>query len=131
MGTKSRQILRNLKQNQQYFIDLFGVHTTLNNLSFTLRSTNIWFNRSDPIVIADGKIVTAKLSEFGRQLVFSFRVKNYHRAVLFGYIIRSTTFTGTSKKSHRNRTSESITVRNYAYDQSFQAKTFENYSKYF
>lgn len=76
MGTKSRQILRNLKQNQQYFIDLFGVHTNLNNLSFPLRSTSIWFNRSDPIVITDGKIVTARLSEFGRQLVFSFRVRN-------------------------------------------------------
>lgn len=73
-GKRNRQILKGLLPAREYFIDVFGVHTKLDNLTFNLKSTSIWFNRTKPIVLSDDDVVTTKLSELGRQSVFSFKV---------------------------------------------------------
>lgn len=73
---KNRQILHNLRPHTKYFVDVFGVHTKLDGLAFRLATTSIWFNRTHPIVLHDDKLVTTKLSDLGRQTIFSFKVSS-------------------------------------------------------
>lgn len=71
---KNRVQLQGLRPNRQYFMDLFGVHTRKDSLIFRMASTSVWFNRSQPQQLADDVLLTAKLSEMGRQTVFSYKV---------------------------------------------------------
>lgn len=72
---KNRQILQNLRPHTKYYVDVFGVHTKLDSLAFRLASTSVWFNRSQPIVLHDDLLLTTKLSDLGKQTIFSFKVK--------------------------------------------------------
>lgn len=75
-GRKSRQIVKGLVPNKKYYIDLFGVHTKLENLTFLLNSSFIWFNRSRPVNLQNDSLFTFQLPETGRQAVFVYKVKN-------------------------------------------------------
>lgn len=73
-GKKNRVQLQGMQPNRLYYIDVFGLHTRKDSLMFRMASTTVWFNRSQPEQLADDDLVTAKLSELGRQTVFSYRV---------------------------------------------------------
>lgn len=70
----NRQQLNGLQPNRRYHIDVFGVHTRRDGLTFRMGSTSVWFNRSQPLPLVDGVVVTTRLAELGRLTVFSYRV---------------------------------------------------------
>lgn len=83
-GRQSRQQLNGMQPNRRYFIDVFGVHTRRDGLTFRMASTSVWFNRSQPQPLADGEVVTTRLAELGRMTVFSYRVAAHAAAAASG-----------------------------------------------
>ncbi|KAJ6623359.1 hypothetical protein Bhyg_16501 [Pseudolycoriella hygida] len=76
---KSRRIVKRLTPNTKYFIDLFGVHTKLENLTFLLNSSFVWFNRSRPVHLKSNSLTSVQLPESGRPVIFEYKVPIYDR----------------------------------------------------
>uniref|UniRef100_A0A182PMW1 Ionotropic glutamate receptor C-terminal domain-containing protein n=1 Tax=Anopheles epiroticus TaxID=199890 RepID=A0A182PMW1_9DIPT len=73
-GTRTRQLIRGMKPNVTYFVDVFAIHSQHNNLSFLLGSTQVKLNRTRPTQLLEGKIVVGKLSTLGGISLFNFKV---------------------------------------------------------
>uniref|UniRef100_A0A182N2R6 Uncharacterized protein n=1 Tax=Anopheles dirus TaxID=7168 RepID=A0A182N2R6_9DIPT len=73
-GTRTRQVIRGMKPNATYYVDVFAIHSQHNNLSFLLGSTQVQLNRTRPTQLVEGKIVVGKLSTLGGISLFSFKV---------------------------------------------------------
>lgn len=74
MGKRNRLTVKGLVPNKSYFIDLFGVHTKLENLTFLLNSTSVWFNRSRPTHIKENSLTTFQVPLSGRAVAFTYKV---------------------------------------------------------
>ncbi|XP_058055143.1 uncharacterized protein LOC131206567 [Anopheles bellator] len=73
-GTRTRQLIRGMKPNVTYYVDVFAVHSRHNNLSFLLGTSRVQLNRTRPTQLIEGKIVIGKLSTLGGLALFSFKV---------------------------------------------------------
>uniref|UniRef100_A0A182JCN9 Protein NDNF n=1 Tax=Anopheles atroparvus TaxID=41427 RepID=A0A182JCN9_ANOAO len=73
-GTRTRQLIRGMKPNVTYFVDVFAIHSQHNNLSFLLGSTQVQLNRTRPTQLVEGKVVVGKLSMLGGLALFNFKV---------------------------------------------------------
>nr|XP_040237710.2 uncharacterized protein LOC120958776 [Anopheles coluzzii] len=73
-GTRTRQLIRGMKPNVTYYVDVFAIHSQHNNLSFLLGSTQVQLNRTRPTQLLEGKIVVGKLSTLGGISLFNFKV---------------------------------------------------------
>uniref|UniRef100_A0A182QWQ9 Protein NDNF n=1 Tax=Anopheles farauti TaxID=69004 RepID=A0A182QWQ9_9DIPT len=73
-GTRTRQVIRGLKPNVTYYVDVFAIHSQHNNLSFLLGTTQVHLNRTRPTQLVEGKVVVGKLSTLGGIALFSFKV---------------------------------------------------------
>ncbi|XP_058128368.1 protein NDNF [Anopheles ziemanni] len=73
-GTRTRQLIRGMKPNVTYFVDVFAIHSQHNNLSFLLGSTQVQLNRTRPTQLVEGKVVVGKLSTLGGLALFNFKV---------------------------------------------------------
>lgn len=73
-GYRTEQMLRGMRPQTMYYVDVFAVHTGRNNLTFLHGSDILWFNRTRPIQLFDGKTAVGKLGTLGGLSVFSFKV---------------------------------------------------------
>ncbi|XP_062711868.1 uncharacterized protein LOC109398036 [Aedes albopictus] len=73
-GGRTKQILRGLKANATYFLDVFAVHTQKNNLSYLMGSSTFHVNRTRPTQLFEGKLFVGKISTLGGLTLFSFKV---------------------------------------------------------
>ncbi|KAG4072567.1 hypothetical protein HA402_004656 [Bradysia odoriphaga] len=73
-GKRNRLTVKGLVPNKRYFIDLFGVHTKLENLTFLLNSSSMWFNRSRPIRIKENSMTTFQVPLSGRPVAFTYKI---------------------------------------------------------
>lgn len=73
-GPKTQQIIKGLIPNMKYYIDIFGIHTKLRNLTFLLKSTTTWFNRTHPIQLVDDIMTIRKIPATTSASVFSYKV---------------------------------------------------------
>ncbi|XP_049295459.1 uncharacterized protein LOC125770158 [Anopheles funestus] len=73
-GTRTKQLLRGMKPNVTYYVDVFAIHSQHNNLSFLLGSTQVLLNRTRPTQLIEGKVVVGKLSTLGGVSLFNFKV---------------------------------------------------------
>lgn len=73
-GFKSQQVLRGLDMSTLYYIDVFAVHTKLNNFSYLFGSSMVWFNRTHPVPLTEDKTTVGRLSDLGGVSVFSFKI---------------------------------------------------------
>lgn len=59
-----------------YYIDVFGVHPNLSQLTFHLGSLRMWHsNKNFTIPLAEGRTGHGKLSQSNDLVTFSFKVK--------------------------------------------------------
>ncbi|XP_037024290.1 uncharacterized protein LOC119066114 [Bradysia coprophila] len=73
-GKRNRLTVKGLVPNKRYFIDLFGVHTKLENLTFLLNSSSMWFNRSRPSHIKENSLTTFQVPLSGRPVAFTYKI---------------------------------------------------------
>ncbi|XP_065084000.1 uncharacterized protein nord [Ochlerotatus camptorhynchus] len=73
-GSRTKQLIRGMKPNTTYFLDVFAVHTQKNNLSYLLGAATIHVNRTRPTQLLEGKLFVGKLSTLGGLTSFSFKV---------------------------------------------------------
>uniref|UniRef100_A0A182Y9J1 Ionotropic glutamate receptor C-terminal domain-containing protein n=1 Tax=Anopheles stephensi TaxID=30069 RepID=A0A182Y9J1_ANOST len=73
-GTRTRQLIRGMKPNVTYFVDVFAIHSQHNNISFLLGSTQVQLNRTRPTQLVEGKVAVGKLSTLGGISLFNFKV---------------------------------------------------------
>ncbi|XP_035788895.1 protein NDNF-like isoform X2 [Anopheles albimanus] len=73
-GSRTKQLIRGMKPNVTYFVDVFAIHSRHNNLSFLLGTTQVQLNRTRPTQLIEGKVVIGKLSTLGGLSLFSFKV---------------------------------------------------------
>ncbi|XP_050091269.1 uncharacterized protein LOC126574900 [Anopheles aquasalis] len=73
-GSRTKQLIRGMKPNVTYFVDVFAIHSRHNNLSFLLGTTQVQLNRTRPTQLIEGKVVVGKLSTLGGLSLFSFKV---------------------------------------------------------
>ncbi|XP_058459934.1 protein NDNF [Malaya genurostris] len=73
-GVRTKQLIKGMKSNNTYYLDVFAIHTQRNNLSYLLGSTIVRVNRPRPTQLLEGKLFVGKLSAFGRLTLFSFKV---------------------------------------------------------
>lgn len=73
-GFKTQQMLRGMRPNTMYYLDLFAIHTKQNNFTFRLDAQQIWFNRSRPVPLVESKWATSELATLGGFAVFSYKV---------------------------------------------------------
>ncbi|XP_058829350.1 uncharacterized protein LOC131688824 [Topomyia yanbarensis] len=73
-GVRTKQLIKGMKSNTTYYLDVFAIHTQKNNLSYLLGSTMIHVNRTRPTQLLEGKLFIGKLSTLGGLTLFSFKV---------------------------------------------------------
>ncbi|EAT45273.1 AAEL003420-PA [Aedes aegypti] len=73
-GIRTKQLLKGMKANTTYFLDVFAVHTQKNNLSYLLGTATVHVNRTGPTQLFEGKLFVGKLSTLGGLSLFSFKV---------------------------------------------------------
>ncbi|XP_055628994.1 uncharacterized protein LOC129770286 [Toxorhynchites rutilus septentrionalis] len=73
-GVRTKQLIKGLRSNTSYFLEVFSVHTQKNNLSYLLGSTTVHVNRTRPTQLIEGKLFVGKLSTLGGLTLFSFKV---------------------------------------------------------
>lgn len=73
-GYRTQQMLRGMRLQTMYYVDVFAIHTGLNNFTYLYGSDVVWFNRTRPMQLVEGKTAVGKLSILGGMSVFSFKV---------------------------------------------------------
>ncbi|XP_053661527.1 uncharacterized protein LOC128710497 [Anopheles marshallii] len=73
-GTRTKQLIRGMKPNVTYYVDVFAIHSQHNNLSFLLGSAQVQLNRTRPTQLLEGKVAVGKLSTLGGISLFNFKV---------------------------------------------------------
>lgn len=73
-GYRTQQMLRGMRLQTMYYVDVFAVHTGLNNFTYLYGSDVVWFNRTRPMQLVEGRTAVGKLSILGGMSVFSFKV---------------------------------------------------------
>ncbi|XP_063695814.1 protein NDNF [Culicoides brevitarsis] len=73
-GYRTQQMLRGMRLQTMYYVDVFAIHTGLNNFTYLYGSDVVWFNRTRPMQLVEGKTSVGKLSILGGMSVFSFKV---------------------------------------------------------
>lgn len=69
-------MFRRFKPNMNYFIDVFGVHPKLSQLTLHLGSLKMWHShKNNTIPLYDGRTGHGKLSQSNDLITFSFKVK--------------------------------------------------------
>lgn len=82
-GTKSQQLFRRFKPNMIYFIDVFGVHPKLGQLTFHLGSLRLYHsNKNLTIPLVDGRTGHGKLSQSNDLITFSYKVFIFFHSLL-------------------------------------------------
>ncbi|XP_052838463.1 LOW QUALITY PROTEIN: uncharacterized protein LOC128253819 [Drosophila gunungcola] len=73
-GKRRQQMLRRLLPRSNYQLDLFGIHQTRQNLTFPLASSQVNFNRTQPLALKQQALMQLKIGgQHGKQ-VYSFKV---------------------------------------------------------
>ncbi|XP_043642050.1 uncharacterized protein LOC122612466 isoform X2 [Drosophila teissieri] len=73
-GKRRQQLLRRLLPRSSYHLDLFGVHQGRQNLTLRLASSQVNFNRTQPLVLKQQALMQLKIGgQHGKQ-VYSFKV---------------------------------------------------------
>ncbi|XP_058979717.1 uncharacterized protein LOC131802938 [Musca domestica] len=73
-GSRTHQLIRGLAPNYEYFLDVFGIHTKRQNLTFHIASSTIHFNRTHPALLKANSLSIVKISGLHGVQVFSFKV---------------------------------------------------------
>ncbi|XP_055908609.1 protein NDNF [Eupeodes corollae] len=73
-GSRTQQVLKGLTPNTTYFVDIFGVHTKRQNLTFHIAATTVKFNRTHPSSLRENDLSVEKISGMTSVSVFSFKV---------------------------------------------------------
>uniref|UniRef100_A0A1A9X4A5 Protein NDNF n=1 Tax=Glossina brevipalpis TaxID=37001 RepID=A0A1A9X4A5_9MUSC len=61
-GSRTQQVIRGLATNYIYYLDVFGVHTKKQNLTFHLSSSSVYFNRTHPTALKTHALNIVKIS---------------------------------------------------------------------
>ncbi|XP_039482997.1 uncharacterized protein LOC120446207 isoform X2 [Drosophila santomea] len=73
-GKRRQQLLRRLLPRSSYHLDLFGVHQGRQNLTLRLASSQVNFNRTQPLALKQQALMQLKIGgQHGKQ-VYSFKV---------------------------------------------------------
>ncbi|EDS33617.1 conserved hypothetical protein [Culex quinquefasciatus] len=79
-SSRTKQLIKGLKPNTTYFLEVFAIHTHKQNLSYLLGATMIHVNRTRPTQLIEGKLAIGKLSTLGGLALFSFKIpKKSHK----------------------------------------------------
>ncbi|CAD7011379.1 unnamed protein product, partial [Ceratitis capitata] len=73
-GAHTQQLLRGVLPNRTYYLDVFGVHTRRQNLTFHIASAQVEYNRTHPLSLSDDMLSMKKISGLNGIQVFSFKV---------------------------------------------------------
>ncbi|EDW00625.1 protein NDNF isoform X2 [Drosophila grimshawi] len=73
-GARTQQQLRGLQPNSSYRLQLFGVHQRLQNLTLTLASSQVHFNRTQPTALREQALSLLKIGGLHGVQVYSFKV---------------------------------------------------------
>ncbi|XP_053963480.1 uncharacterized protein LOC128866627 [Anastrepha ludens] len=73
-GAHTQQLLRGVLPNHTYYLDVFGVHTRRQNLTFHIASTQVDFNRTHPVSLRANMLTMKKISGLHGVQVFSFKI---------------------------------------------------------
>ncbi|XP_069964473.1 protein NDNF [Bactrocera oleae] len=80
-GAHTQQLLRGVLPNLTYYLDIFGVHTRRQNLTFHIASTQVDYNRTHPVALSDNMLTMRKISGLNGVQVFSFKVPGKETAL--------------------------------------------------
>ncbi|XP_017470266.1 PREDICTED: uncharacterized protein LOC108361966, partial [Rhagoletis zephyria] len=72
-GPHTQQLLKGVLPNLTYYLDVFGVHTRRQNLTFHIASTQVDFNRTHPVSLRANMFTMKKISGLHGVQVFSFK----------------------------------------------------------
>uniref|UniRef100_A0A336M0X1 CSON009788 protein n=1 Tax=Culicoides sonorensis TaxID=179676 RepID=A0A336M0X1_CULSO len=86
-GYRTQQMLRGLRLKTLYYVDIFAVHTGLNNFTYLYASDVVWFNRTQPLRLVEDKTVVGKLSILGGLSVFIFKIPTHRTTNFFQLFI--------------------------------------------
>uniref|UniRef100_A0A1I8PFM8 Protein NDNF n=1 Tax=Stomoxys calcitrans TaxID=35570 RepID=A0A1I8PFM8_STOCA len=73
-GSRTQQLIRGLAPNYVYHLDVFGIHTKRQNLTFHIVSSTMDFNRTHPAILKANTLSVVKISGLHGVQVFSFKV---------------------------------------------------------
>ncbi|KAL9874639.1 protein NDNF isoform X3 [Glossina fuscipes] len=73
-GSRTQQVIRGLAINYIYYLDVFGVHTKRENLTFHLSSSSVYFNRTQPTALKTHALNIVKISGLHGIQVFSYKI---------------------------------------------------------
>ncbi|XP_075168674.1 neuron derived neurotrophic factor nord [Haematobia irritans] len=73
-GSRTQQLIRGLAPNYVYYLDVFGIHTKRQNLTFHIVSSTMHFNRTHPAILKANTLSVVKISGLHGVQVFSFKV---------------------------------------------------------
>lgn len=84
-GSRNKHIIGGLIANENYFVDVFGVHKNVPGLIFKLSSTSFVFNCTKPIELGEDQTEFGRISDFDKRSTFAFKV-NSGLFVAFSFI---------------------------------------------
>ncbi|XP_037950411.1 uncharacterized protein LOC119681324 [Teleopsis dalmanni] len=73
-GNRTQQTIRAVVPNRIYFLDLFGVHTKQQNLTFHIAATKVHFTRTHPTTLRSNLLSMEKINGAHGVQVFSFKI---------------------------------------------------------
>ncbi|XP_037809199.1 uncharacterized protein LOC119601966 [Lucilia sericata] len=86
-GSRTQQLIRGLAPNYIYYLDIFGVHTKRQNLTFHIASSTMHFNRTHPAVLRANNLNIVKISGMHGVQVFSFKIPSYEPNQNLRYLV--------------------------------------------
>ncbi|XP_067633214.1 protein NDNF [Eurosta solidaginis] len=82
-GSHTQQLLRGVLPNHTYYLDVFGVHTRRQNLTFHIASMEVDFNRTHPVSLRANMLTMKKISGLHGVQVFSFKIPTGSFATIY------------------------------------------------
>ncbi|KAM7342063.1 neuron derived neurotrophic factor nord isoform 1-T4 [Cochliomyia hominivorax] len=86
-GSRTQQLIRGLAPNYIYYLDVFGVHTKRQNLTFHIASSTMHFNRTHPTVLRPNNLKMEKITGIHGVQVFSFKIPSYESSQVLRYLV--------------------------------------------
>ncbi|XP_065368741.1 uncharacterized protein nord [Calliphora vicina] len=86
-GSRTQQLIRGLAPNYIYYLDVFGVHTKRQNLTFHIASSTMHFNRTHPAVLRANNLNMVKIAGMHGVQVFSFKIPSYESSQSLRYLV--------------------------------------------
>lgn len=82
-GSRTQQLIKGLAPDYIYYLDVFGVHTKRQNLTFHIANSTMHFNRTHPTVLRQNSFHIERIAEMHGVRVFSFKVNNIDYLLTF------------------------------------------------